>query len=220
MLLGNDKSEKHLSSAMTPKMRMGTRTSMSALHRERLRLTTTTTTNEGSRRGKGAATVIPPLHAAKKPSLDLDYQAMEVKSILPLSSNAVRSDSAESLYEDAHNDSLNDSLLERLDALDPVTKEEEGEYAYMGTERRIVSVTVAKDSAGRLGLKITGTPGGIYVDGVDRSAVVVQGQLKLGDRLIAVNGRSLENVTYAAALDLIKSSDKHVNFLVSQIKTA
>ena len=43
-------------------------------------------------------------------------------------------------------------------------------------------------------------------------------RIKKGDRLVAVNGRSLENVSYANAIDLIKKSGDSVHFLVSQLK--
>ncbi len=226
----------------TPRMRMGTRTSMSALHRERLRLTgtpmmTATTTT--------VTTPLPP--AAKKRSLDLDYDAMEVKSILPFGSDGAcvvekAGDEEELIYDDGANESLSESLLERFDALEPVADADAGagaagpgagpgavfagcagsasDYATVGVERQIVPVSVCKDPSGRLGLKITGTPGGIYVDGIDRGCLVVSGRLQLGDRLVAVNGRSLENVSYAAACELVRRSDKTVHFLVSQIKTA
>ncbi len=242
------------SAALTPngpRMRMGTRTSMSALHREKLRLhgTPAATGNRGGGGGVASAAAAvaaslalqPP--AAKKRSLDLDYEAMEVKSILPRPPSAASAacvleraeeeEEEEVLYDDGANESLSESLLERFDAMEPVDEScaaaetvadsadpDTADYAFVGAERRIVPVSVAKDAAGRLGLKITGTPGGIYVDGIDRNAVVVSGRLRLGDRLVAVEGRSLENVSYGAALELIRRADKVVNFLVSQIKTA
>ena len=86
-------------------------------------------------------------------------------------------------------------------------------------ERQIVSVTIIKDVSGRLGLKITGDSSGIYIDDFDENNVKIEGNaMKKGDRLVAVNGRSLENVTYANAIDLIKKSGDSVHFLVSQLK--
>ncbi|QQP41440.1 Tyrosineprotein phosphatase nonreceptor type 13like [Caligus rogercresseyi] len=88
-------------------------------------------------------------------------------------------------------------------------------------EREIVAVTLSKDSRGRLGVKITGTPAGIYIGDFDPSGVmVVSGRLTPGDRIIAVNGRSLENVSYNTTLELIKKSPKNVQFLVSQLKAS
>jgi len=106
-------------------------------------------------------------------------------------------------------DSLSNSLLERFDQMES----EEGE-----PERKIVPVDLSKDQLGRLGIKITGTPSGIYVETIDQTVAQIQGKLLCGDRLVAINGRSLENVNYTAALDLIRDSNKTVSLLVSQIK--
>ena len=77
-------------------------------------------------------------------------------------------------------------------------------------------VTLAKNPLdGQLGLRISGMPSGVYVDNGAR--IVVGGRLKSGDRLFAVNGRSLENVAYAGVLDLIRKSQGTVQLLVSQI---
>lgn len=200
-------------------MRMGTKLSFSALHRERLRLCTEM-----------------PIPPPKKRSLDLDYDTMEFKSLIrPESNTESRLPPAEprlvvpsasesrlapnsayvlALEQQASNpyddqESLSDSLIERFDNMDAEGTE---------PERRIVSVILAKGPGGRLGLKITGTPAGIFIDGVDESiAILKEGKLKLGDRIVAINGRSLENVSYSSALDLIKKSNDSVQFLVSQI---
>jgi len=193
---------------------------MSALHRERIR-----TTAAG-----GAADLPPPPRASAAPpaakrqrSLDLDYEAMEFKSLLPsaagpsafvvqtsiVDSQDEGSGSEGDPYEDCCAASLSDSLVERFDAMEP------GDG---GPERRIATVAVRKGVAGRLGLKITGTPAGIFVDAVDATARVMEGQLRPGDRLVAVDGRSLENVPYGGALDLIRRAGDVVNFLVSQVK--
>ena len=79
---------------------------------------------------------------------------------------------------------------------------EEGE-----PERRITLVTMEKDPMGRLGIKISGTPSGIYIDNIDaRVARIVSGHMMVGDRIIAVNKRSLEN--YYIALAIISAGDK------------
>ena len=85
-------------------------------------------------------------------------------------------------------------------------------------ERQIVSVTVKKDKNGRLGLKVTGVPSGIYVEDFDVNFVKMDGNMfKKGDRIVAINGRSLENVKYENAVDMMRRSDDTVQFLVSQI---
>ena len=174
-------------------MRMGTKLSFSALHRERLRYEFTPSTPA----------------AKKQKSLDLDYDTMEVKSLLPRVLSVEQQTTAVSLqrepppiYDDP--ESLSNSLIERFDNMDAETSE---------PERQIVAVDLAKSETGRLGIKISGREdGGVYIDSFDR------GDFKVGDRIVAINGRSLENVPYATALDLIRRSGNAVNFLVSQIK--
>jgi hypothetical protein len=187
-------------------LRMGTRISLSALHRERLRLT--------SELGLLPA---PPIAARKLP-FDIDaYDAMETKSIPTAAEKGKPSTfvlpGAETLELVPYpaNESLSDSLIKRFDNME--TEESE-------PERQIVSVVLVKDPQGRLGLKITGTPSGIYVEDFESGKVHMQGpnRLKRGDRIVAINGRSLENVSYAAALDLVRRSASEVQFLVSQIK--
>lgn len=185
---------------------MGTRISISALHRERLRLT-------GNEALPG-----PPL--PKKMSLDLDYGTMEFKSLIPpqnppKGSAFVLHTSTKSLeqpdsYDTDDQESITDSLLERFDNMESENTE---------PERQIVSVILTKDNHGRLGLKIAGTPSGIYVEEIDRRVAIVNGDLRCGDRIVAINGRSLENVAYSGALELIKKSGNNVKMLVSQIQS-
>ena len=204
-------------------LRMGTRISLSALHRERLRLTTEL----------GLLPAPPSSSTVRKLPFDIDaYDAMETKSILPTS--VTTSTSVSTMRTELRkvppsmfilpsmegceplpyqmNESLSDSLIERFDNME--TEESE-------PERQIVSVVLVKDAQGRLGLKITGTPSGIYVEDFESGKVHVQGpnRLKRGDRIVAINGRSLENVSYSAALELVRKSGSSVQFLVSQIKS-
>ena len=65
-----------------------------------------------------------------------------------------------------------------------------------------------------MGLKIAGTPCGIFVE-----ELYTQTELRKGDRIVAINGRSLENVSYQSALELIKKSQSTVQFIVSQVTT-
>ena len=195
-------------------LRMGTRISLSALHRERLRLT--------SELGLLPA---PPSTVRKIP-FDIDsYDSMETKSLMPSSQQQQQQQhhqqfpstflmpSMETCEPMPYqlNESLSDSLIERFDNME--TEESE-------PERQIVSVVLVKDHQGRLGLKITGTPSGIYVEDFESGKVHVAGsnRLKRGDRIVAINGRSLENVSYANALELVRKSGASVQFLVSQIK--
>jgi C-terminal processing protease CtpA/Prc len=142
---------------------------------------------------------------------------METKSLLPAISHQQQSyvmSSIEACEPMPYqlNESLSDSLIERFDNME--TEENQ-------PERQIVSVVLLKDNYGRLGLKITGTPHGIYVEDFESAKVKIEGAsvLKRGDRIVAINGRSLENVSYANALELVKKSGASVQFLVSQIKS-
>merc|ERR1712150_314199 len=171
-------------------------------------------------------------------SLDLDYDTMEFKSILPSNikqqqqqnqfhENLIREndfttetekenkeaavvlhtsellDETEAVpYDDPANEGLSESLMERFDNM---------ETDETLPERQIVSVTILKGEGGKLGLKITGDSSGIYIDDFDEAIVRMEGnRIKKGDRLVAVNGRSLENVSYANAIDLIKKSGESV----------
>ena len=215
-------------SASSNVLRMGTRISLSALHRERLRLTSEVIGGQSK------------TYKSSGKSLDLDYDTMEFKSILPSSNfqfdelkrlNSLEDETSENKnkeaavvlhtselldeteavpYDDPANESLSESLMERFDNM---------ETDETLPERQIVSVTILKGEGGKLGLKITGDSSGIYIDDFDEAIVRMEGnRLKKGDRLVAVNGRSLENVSYANAIDLIKKSGESVHLLVSQLK--
>ena len=213
------------------RFRMGTRLSLSALHRERLRLT--------SEVGSLLPTISIPTSSANNFSTQMmsnfEDVTMETKSLFdkdhtksidtPLGKGNVPTayviqadvndsqvdiDSAEALPYATED--VDESLSERFDAMETD-----------GTERKIVSVNLSKDENGRLGLKITGTPAGIYVEDLDTQSIhggndhTERSKLKQGDRILAINGRDLTNVSYHNALDLIKRSGKQVEFVVSQI---
>lgn len=173
-------------------LRMGTRVPISALHRERLRTDLTTK------------------FFPQKPNLDLDFDTMEYKSILPDKSTAFVASVVEAdtmPYSDPGNESLSESLMERFDNMETDLP-----------EKQIVPVTVQKQN-GRLGLKVTGHSSGIYVDEFDVRNVKQPGySFKKGDRIVAINGRSLENVKYENALEMMRKSQNDVQFLVSQIR--
>jgi len=176
-------------------VRMGTRVSTHAIQRERLRTIQPSKSTPDDLLPQSISTTSTPISQTAHP--------MWVMS----SSQATNLNSPDILP--GIDDSLSASLLERFDQMDA----EEGE-----PERKIVQVELSKDPRGRLGIKITGTPSGIYVESIDESVAQIQGELLCGDRLVAVNGRSLENVNYCSALDLIRASKNPVSLLVSQIR--
>ena len=68
-------------------------------------------------------------------------------------------------------------------------------------DRRTVCVRMLRcDVTGRLGVKISHTPSGIYVDSVESPAhnggdsAAKEPRLCRGDRLLAVNGRAIEHL--------------------------
>ena len=121
-------------------MRMGTRISLSAIHRERLRLTSEVMHNGLTKTYKNQGG-----------SLDLDYDTMEFKSILPIDIPSKKEaavvlhtsellDETEAVpYDDPANESLSESLMERFDNM---------ETDDTLPERQIVSVTILKDQSG------------------------------------------------------------------------
>ena len=215
------------------KARMGTRLSLSALHRERLRLTSeigsllptisipTSTFNDYSTKMMSNfedVTMETKSLFDKEHTKNNTMEASLGKSNLPtayvihaeVNDSQVDIDSAETVPYTTED--IDESLNERFDAMETD-----------GPERKIVSVRLSKDENGRLGLKITGTPAGIYVEDLDTQTIhggndhTERIKLKQGDRILAINGRDLTNVSYHNALDLIKRSGKYVEFVVSQI---
>ena len=204
------------------RLRMGTRLSLSALHRERLRLT--------SEIGSLLPTVSIPRSSANvyptKPMSDFEDVTMETKSLFDkIDGKISHMDYTQSKdkFPTAYviHTSVNDSQLD-IDSAEsfPYSSEEIDEslnerFNAMetdGPERKIVSVNLSKDEHGRLGLKITGTPAGIYVEDFDTQSIhggkdhTERKKLKQGDRILAINGRDLTNVSYHNALDLIRRS--------------
>ena len=211
-------------------MRMGARLSLSALHRERLRLT--------SEVGALLPTISIPQSSSNafsmKPRSDFEDITMETKSLFDREDIKSKCIAASKATAYVVHTSVNDSQLD-IDSAEalPYQSEEIDEslnerFNAMETdlpERKIVAVTLSKDENGRLGLKITGTPDGIYVEDFDTQSVHGAGdhgerrKLKNGDRILAINGRDLTNVSYANALDLIRRSKKEVDFVVSQLSS-
>ena len=218
-------------------LRMGTRLSLSALHRERLRLT--------SEIGSLLPTVSIPSSSAHilsaKPLSDFEDITMETKSLFDKDSvnipHIAQPSQAKSNFPTAYviHTSLNNSQLDIDSAEAMAYSSEEVDESLTerfnametdGPERQIVSVKLSKDENGRLGMKITGTPSGIYVEDFDTHSIhgaldhKERSKLKPGDRILAINGRDLTNVSYHNALDLIRRSGKTVEFVVSQISNS
>uniref|UniRef100_A0A0N7ZBQ6 PDZ domain-containing protein n=1 Tax=Scylla olivacea TaxID=85551 RepID=A0A0N7ZBQ6_SCYOL len=84
-------------------------------------------------------------------------------------------------------------------------------------ERRLASVTLHKKD-GSLGVMIAeGTDHGLYIQAVSPDGPAhQQGSLKPGDRVVGINGRSVENLPYSVAVDLLRQIPEKVTLLVSQ----
>ncbi|XP_063314846.1 tyrosine-protein phosphatase non-receptor type 13 isoform X2 [Pelobates fuscus] len=92
-------------------------------------------------------------------------------------------------------------------------------------EREITLVKLKKDPKYDLGFQIVGgeTTGkldlGLFINSITPGGPAgVDGRLKPGDRLISVNGISLEGVSHQTALDILQGSPEDVALLVSQQK--
>jgi hypothetical protein len=91
----------------------------------------------------------------------------------------------------------------------PVFRFDGMETADWEPDRRTVSVRLNRNAVtGRLGVKISHTPSGIYVDSVEpdieeRGGVFCKevGRLGRGDRLLAVNGRSIEHLGMTSQIE-------------------
>ncbi len=109
---------------------------------------------------------------------------------------------------------FSDSLAERLDNLpseDP--------------ERRIVIVELQKDTSCGIGLTIVGGENmgkmdlGIFIKSITPGGPAEQdGRVHPGDRIIAINGQSLEGIPHHVAVKIIRESPPVVQLVISQTK--
>lgn len=104
-------------------------------------------------------------------------------------------------------ESVSESLVERFSKCP----------AASGPERRLCTVTLQKKD-GSLGVMIAeGIDHGIYIQAISPGGPAdEQGLLKPGDRIVGINGRSVENLPYIGAVDLLRQIDTEVTLLVSQ----
>lgn len=104
-------------------------------------------------------------------------------------------------------ESLSQSLVEKLNNFS------------FADERILRSVKLEKDSKGSLGMQITeGSDGKVYVQTVIPGGVAfTTGVINSGDQIISVNGQSLLSLKYEDALQLLKATGQHVEFVLSQI---
>ncbi|XP_047470679.1 FERM and PDZ domain-containing protein 2-like isoform X2 [Penaeus chinensis] len=121
---------------------------------------------------------------------------------------AVGSRAEPSIRSTVVEESVSDSLVERF---------LQCPAARGGPERRLDTVTLLKKD-GSLGVMIAeGVDHGLYIQAVSPGGpAALQGTLKPGDRIVGINGRSVETLPYAAAVDLLRQISDSVTLLVSQ----
>nr|CAD7394232.1 unnamed protein product [Timema cristinae] len=85
-------------------------------------------------------------------------------------------------------------------------------------ERILKTVMLERDEDGSLGIKIIeGSDGGLYIQSVlPHGSAARLGMIHKGDQLIAVNGRSLLNMRYEEALQLLQSLTRELELVLSQ----
>lgn len=90
-------------------------------------------------------------------------------------------------------------------------------------DRRVVVINIRKEPQKGLGVNIVGgenTGGldlGIFVQSlVPGGPAARDGRLRAGDRIIAINGQSLEGMPHSVAMELIRQSPPTVQLMVSQ----
>lgn len=106
--------------------------------------------------------------------------------------------------------------LEHLGQVDSISRKS-GFTLLKGPDERKINITVEKGQS--LGLMIRGGREfglGIYVSGVDQLSQAEQAGIKVGDQILAVNGRSFLDITHAEAVLVLKNS-KYLMFKTKSI---
>nr|CAD7198666.1 unnamed protein product [Timema douglasi] len=85
-------------------------------------------------------------------------------------------------------------------------------------ERILKTVMLERDEDGSLGIKIIeGSDGGLYIQSIlPHGSAAKLGLIHKGDQLIAANGRSLLNMRYEEALQLLQSLSRELELVLSQ----
>ncbi|KAK4881258.1 hypothetical protein RN001_004577 [Aquatica leii] len=104
-------------------------------------------------------------------------------------------------------ETLSESLIEKLNKFS------------FAEECTLYSVSIERDLNGSLGLQIMeGSDGKVYIQSVIPGGPAhLQGNIHIGDQIVAVNGRNLLSMKYIDALELLKISGKKVEFVLSHV---
>lgn len=109
--------------------------------------------------------------------------------------------------------------------MSPPRNETEESHSLECPSRCVIEVTLKKKPKIGIGLSIVGGEKtnrldlGIFVKSVYPGGPASKdGRLKSGDRIIAINGQSLEGIKHSVAVKLIKEASDEVRLLVTQMK--
>uniref|UniRef100_A0A0N5B0F9 FERM and PDZ domain-containing protein 2 n=1 Tax=Syphacia muris TaxID=451379 RepID=A0A0N5B0F9_9BILA len=78
----------------------------------------------------------------------------------------------------------------------------------------LVLVELRRNETGSLGVQIASSGGSVYVKQLTANPALSHSEVKIGDRLIEVNGRKTENLTHQQVVDLLKNGGENVTLLL------
>ncbi|CAJ0603570.1 unnamed protein product [Cylicocyclus nassatus] len=124
-------------------------------------------------------------------------------------------DRTASVEKNNNQDSINNSMVERFETLHPV-ESPDGEFPGMRFE-----VTLVKDPSNGLGLtlvdgNLNGVKG-VYVKSVAENGAGMRAGLSVGDRLVGVDGMSLEGGDRHRAVELVRQSGDSVRMEIARL---
>eukprot|EP00049_Salpingoeca_infusionum_P019088 m.360136 g.360136 ORF g.360136 m.360136 type:complete len:1113 (+) comp18903_c0_seq1:282-3620(+) len=72
--------------------------------------------------------------------------------------------------------------------------------------------------AGGVGDEVDGQDNAVYItDIVDGKAAAIDGRFRVGDKILEVDGQSLENISHEQAVDIMRHTGQAVTFLISRV---
>ncbi|KAF5300403.1 hypothetical protein FQA39_LY02202 [Lamprigera yunnana] len=132
----------------------------------------------------------------------VEYRAMQDAYIVD---SSIKSN--ENQFLPNFQETLSESLIDKLNKFS------------FAEECILYSVCIERDLKGSLGLQIMeGSDGKIYIQSIiPEGPAHLQGNIHIGDQIVAVNGRNLLSIKYSEALEMLKISGKRVEFVLSHI---
>ncbi|XP_039756290.1 tyrosine-protein phosphatase non-receptor type 13-like isoform X2 [Pararge aegeria] len=113
-------------------------------------------------------------------------------------------------YDTGNESCVNTSIFDRLDNME-----------YVQGERVFVTAVLERDKTNALGLQVAeGSDGNVYIKSITPGSVAdLCGKLLPGDQIISVNGKTLLNLKYDKALNMLQSAPQKVELIVLQNAT-